>query len=486
MKHFFKLLTVIAIVGLFTTSAIAAEFKLYGTAWFETVYVSSESGYNQDNSTNKLDTADADFNVALDTGNSKFGADVTASDELSGKVEINAAGGIRLFYGKWKISDTTSLLVGHDWAPITFLNGTSYYKTLMLDDGALSSVRQNQIRIDTKLAEGMTLKVGLLNPSTVGADKATYVYTKYSEIYKRDFNGDGDYDDEDETEVEEGYLTSVKCNVDTTIPKIELNFGADLGVAKLNLFGGYNSVTSVPNKEKATTTVTESDIDGVETEETKTAETKSLTITSYVAGFNANVAVDAFSISFLGWYAQNATNYGIHLSSTAAGQGQYTKSPKFIADDYSLSWISPYRTSIQSASTAVANDSDGDLINDEVLNATTMGILLVPGFKVSDTVGLNLNIGYVTATSGKSKEVTLTDGTKKTVDAEPVNQLTVALTAKIELAKGVVIVPEVGQRSVTYTAEDEDYDGTKDKDDDWEDEAPATETWVGVVWLLSF
>ncbi|MCG8568295.1 MAG: hypothetical protein MI747_24765, partial [Desulfobacterales bacterium] len=96
----------LAMVTAFAMTASAADWNFYGNARIAT--------FVADNDT----TNDTEFSESLH-GNSRIGAKVKVSDELSGRFEYGAFEGnanIRLLYGAWNFGAGT-LIVGQDYAP---------------------------------------------------------------------------------------------------------------------------------------------------------------------------------------------------------------------------------------------------------------------------------------------------------------------------------------------------------------------------------
>jgi hypothetical protein len=201
--------------------------------------------------------------------------------------------------------------------------------------------------------------------------------------------------------------------VDTFLPKIEVNFSLGLSDAmKLNIAFGYNQFT----------------------DDTSDGDGEDYSVASFVMGVMFNMNLDAFYFTVDLWYASNAGDYDDDLVnagySSAAGNN-------------------------------VNNQAEAQIEDESVKNASTVGYLFVIGFKVSDTITVEGNIGYITSTAGIE-------------DAEAVSMLTIAFTAPITLAKGVTVVPELGYISVDDANEEND------------DNSNATEFWLGAKWQIDF
>lgn len=116
-----KVIIAIAALAMIASSAYAADWNFYGSARVSTFY----------ETTKKDNTADVDgFAQALQS-NSRIGANVKVSDELSGRFEYGASDGnanVRLLYGEWNFG-AGSLLVGQDWTPLVMWNSSQTWGT---------------------------------------------------------------------------------------------------------------------------------------------------------------------------------------------------------------------------------------------------------------------------------------------------------------------------------------------------------------------
>jgi hypothetical protein len=121
-KKMKKFIVAIAALAMLTGSAYAADWNFYGSArvstfWSDTDTINGASG-------------DTVVSQALQ-GNARIGANVKASDELTGRFEYGASGGnanIRLLYGVWNFGAGT-LLVGQDYVPMYLPGSNQVYGT---------------------------------------------------------------------------------------------------------------------------------------------------------------------------------------------------------------------------------------------------------------------------------------------------------------------------------------------------------------------
>lgn len=143
----------VVIAGLFAMPLYASEWNFYGSARVSTFQTEIDI-------TPGADTED--FNLALQS-NSRIGAKVMVSDELSGAFEYGASGGnvnTRKLYGEWDFG-TGKFLVGQTYAPLNWFYSNQVYgvDNDLNAQGFIYSGRQGML----KLTFG-NFQVALLNP----------------------------------------------------------------------------------------------------------------------------------------------------------------------------------------------------------------------------------------------------------------------------------------------------------------------------------
>lgn len=106
-----KLMVMVAAMAMLASSAYAADWNFYGSARVATFY-SSVDVIN-----NGADSAD-NYTQALQ-GNSRIGATVKVSDELTGGFEYGTGVNVRKLYGEWNFG-AGSLLVGQTYTPLNW------------------------------------------------------------------------------------------------------------------------------------------------------------------------------------------------------------------------------------------------------------------------------------------------------------------------------------------------------------------------------
>ncbi|MDX9963070.1 hypothetical protein [Desulfobacter postgatei] len=129
-----KIIVAVAALALMAGSAYAAEWNFYGSARVSTFWSDTDAdGVELDEFDDYLE--EVQFDEHLQT-NARIGANVKVSDELTGRFEYGASGGVanvRLLYGEWEFV-SGKLLVGKDYVPM-YLTGSNQ---VVGNDAALS------------------------------------------------------------------------------------------------------------------------------------------------------------------------------------------------------------------------------------------------------------------------------------------------------------------------------------------------------------
>ena len=255
-----KKLMVIAVLLLFSTgSAYAVDWNFYGSARVNTAYTQFDknpftsgaaalglaSGEDTDNYEQKL------------YGNSRIGAKVKVSDELSGRFEYGTLGGdsnIRLLWGEWNFG-AGSLGVGKNYTPLLFpysnqtysIDGFNKGDHNMSTFGMLYGSRKSMIRLKfggfeiaaVEPNSRFSLTPGLTVASIYGFYTAPTEETKFPSIqakYKYDFDGG-------HVALAAGYQT-FELNNSEDVDSYILGIGGryDIGAVYLkgNFWGGQN------------------------------------------------------------------------------------------------------------------------------------------------------------------------------------------------------------------------------------------------------
>lgn len=373
-----KLLVIFAVLCL-AAPAMAAEWNFYGSARLWTGIKSTDKEYFDVNSATGGGSFDDTDTQWQDLGNSRIGAKVKLSDQISGAFELGfgtpSGGDIyhRKLYGVWNFGDG-SLLVGRDYTPIAvFYSARSGdCDENLLNFGAAYEGRRNQIKLTY-----MDLQVALVEPSAGGV-----VYETTNESYSGD-------------------------DTDFLLPKIVVGYNFKTDMMEINPFAGYQRVTYVAQDPDT----------GDEGEEI---------LSSYVVGVGGKFTFDPVYVNVSVYYAVNPGAYGL----------------------------------AQSAWSQTLYDNESNSFEDN----TSMGGLLVAGYKVNDTVTVEAGYGYV---KGESDYITL-DGTKESTAS------CYYINVPITLADGFFVVPEI---SIEDYGDVDTYDGSIDN---------GTIAYYGVRWQIDF
>jgi len=255
MKKFMVIIAVIAMVGAFTATSIAAEWNFYGSSRMTTVY------YDKDKALTPAQTFDDQDMTWTSQTNSRFGAKVKASDAVSGRFEfaMGQDAGLRLMYGEYNFG-SGSLLVGQDYCPTTSI--------LSANIGVLPSnlLNTNSAPQD---GEGNALQIGAFYESRQPQIKLKFGNLQLAFI-KMVTTTEGVYTD-----------------TDTTLPKIEASYNLKFDNFSIKPYAGYNTV-----------------------EMARPDTDNSVSVDSYVVGASGNVNFGPMFVKGQIWLAQNPDNYG--------------------------------------------------------------------------------------------------------------------------------------------------------------------------------
>jgi len=134
MKKLMVLAVAMAMVATFAMTASAAEWNFYGSSRVNTWITDTGA-------------PDKVYTEALQ-GNSRIGANVKVSDELSGRFEYGTGVNVRLLYGEWNFG-SGSFLVGQTYTPLNMFYSNQVYgsDTYLLDHGGVYSGRAPMLRL---------------------------------------------------------------------------------------------------------------------------------------------------------------------------------------------------------------------------------------------------------------------------------------------------------------------------------------------------
>jgi len=121
-----KLMLILAAMALVTTSAYAADWNFYGSARIMTWYQDVDTNTAARDTTNLTHTMQ---------GNSRIGARVNVSDELTARFEYGTGVNVRILYGEWNFG-AGKMLVGQTYSPLNMFYSSQVF---MADEGLLST-----------------------------------------------------------------------------------------------------------------------------------------------------------------------------------------------------------------------------------------------------------------------------------------------------------------------------------------------------------
>jgi hypothetical protein len=169
-----KIVVFVAALALFASTAYAAEWNFYGSARVATFYTDAET----------IGAAGTDTKSLAEglQGNSRIGATVKVSDELTGGFEYGAGVNVRKLYGEWNFG-AGSFLVGQTYTPLNWFYSNQVYGSDndLLAQGGIYSGRAPMLRLtfgDFQIAavspNANTLGTGLTAEVDIPAIEAKY------------------------------------------------------------------------------------------------------------------------------------------------------------------------------------------------------------------------------------------------------------------------------------------------------------------------
>ncbi|EMS78659.1 hypothetical protein [Desulfotignum phosphitoxidans] len=135
MKKLMVLVAALALVAGSAMTAAAADWNFYGSARIATFFTDLD----------QADTTNYGENLQ---GNSRIGATVKVSDEVTGGFEYGTGVNVRKLYGEWNFG-AGSLLVGQTYTPLNYFYSNQVYGTDndMLAQGGVYSGREGMLRL---------------------------------------------------------------------------------------------------------------------------------------------------------------------------------------------------------------------------------------------------------------------------------------------------------------------------------------------------
>lgn len=388
MKKLFVMIAAVAFVVAFTAPAFAAEWSFYGSARISSFWadVSEELGPTGDD-----DSGLADGHAFDIQGNSRIGANVKVSDNLTGRFEYGATPNLRLLWGEYDFGGW-KLGVGQNYVPLCMFYSNSAFgpDNNFLDVGGVYVGRDPMVQ-----AKIGGLSVALVKPNVSVVKPATpagILTIATEDVEDDDVVLDVVGDDSVVYRGPSGYYE----DTDVTLPQIQAKYTFKVAGLSLAVAGGYQTYDVV------------------------TAADKSDDVTAYMVAIGASYNMGPLYIGADYWMGQNTGNIG---------QATFGYAPDISA----------------------SADADGVLDND------SYGFLAVVGFTLSDMLYFEGGYGFASGDLDGAAKKDETSG--------------YYVQAQISLAKGVLLVPEIGH-----------YDLKKDFDGDDEGDV----TYYGLKWQISF
>ncbi len=170
MFTLFLFLPIALISLLYPFSSHAADWSFYGSARVQTFILDEDYG--------DLGLYNTKIWDQYLQGNSRIGARVTVSDQLTGRFEYGTGVDIRILYGEWDFGPAT-LLVGQTYSPLNMIYSSQVWwdDTSLLDFGGLYSGRNPMIRLKFG-----NFQIAALQPASPGISSLTTTETKLPKI----------------------------------------------------------------------------------------------------------------------------------------------------------------------------------------------------------------------------------------------------------------------------------------------------------------
>jgi hypothetical protein len=237
MKQINIIAAALIMVAVFTASALAADWNFYGSARIATFVTDTDNKGSKDTK---------NYDQSLQ-GNSRIGASINVSDELTAGFEYGTGVNVRKLYGEWNFGPG-KFLVGKTYTPLNWFYSNQVYAgdEDLLSYGGVYNGRAPMLQ----LAFG-NFKIAAVQPA---AD----------------------------------LLTVATGTTENTIPKIEASYKLKLDNAFVEIAGGYNTYSL-----NDSAVAVEYDID------------------SYVGALGAGINFDRYYLSGNIFFGQNVGPYGM-------------------------------------------------------------------------------------------------------------------------------------------------------------------------------
>jgi hypothetical protein len=254
MKKLLAVLAAIAMVGVFAAVSVAADWSFYGSSRVQT------ARYDKSKEVAGINFDDQDTTWQAQA-NTRLGAKVKTSDTVGGRFEFQTGQdvGLRLMYGTWNFGAGT-LLVGQDYTPGDTIISSSWAQLPYKISGTDPVVAD----------EGDSLAIGSMYTSRLSQIKLTFGDFQVAFIQPKTTGAQGVYTD-----------------IDTTFPKVELNYKFKTDMFSVTPYAGYQTVDF-----------------------TDPSNDRSVSIDSYIYGLTFSVNFGPAYVRGNVFGARNAQNYG--------------------------------------------------------------------------------------------------------------------------------------------------------------------------------
>ena len=343
MKKLIVIFAVIAMVGAFTATTMAAEWNFYGSARMATFYVSDDPGGDASSSDN--------LNWDLQ-GNSRIGANVKFNDQIGGRFEYGSGPNLRLLYGTYNF-DGGQILLGQAYTP-----STSFYSDSVFDgDGDLLGVGQFYIgRVPMIQLKMGGFKVALIKPnvgSTLSTGSTEPEYPDDGLLFT-----DG-----------VGPLLDTATTTEVSFPKIEVSYEYKADQFFVDVFGGYQTY------EEFGSEAGDQDVD------------------SYVVGIGGGTNFGAMYLKAGVHFSQNQGQYGVYNPAGMGDEAKIINGQLVDVDGFGYLIVLGYKASdsinIEAGYGSEQNelDTSGSNEDETVQYYANLTYTITPGFFVVPEIG---------------------------------------------------------------------------------------------------
>jgi hypothetical protein len=178
-KKMKKLIALVSALVMVSSFAYAADWNFYGSARVSTFWTTTDA--------NTAGVADVDQFAEALQGNSRIGANVKVSDELTGRFEYGTGVNVRILWGEWNFG-AGSFGVGQHYTPLNMFYSNQVYgaDTDLLGYGGVYSGRQAMLRLKFGDFQIAATSVSTANVGTWAAGQVDFPAIEASYSLKMD------------------------------------------------------------------------------------------------------------------------------------------------------------------------------------------------------------------------------------------------------------------------------------------------------------